>query len=94
MLDTYKAILKGNTVIWADDSPVMPLPEQEIEILVTVLVKMKTPDDHHRQRGEKMARCLEKLAKTGEIQGISDPVTWQRELRKDRTIFSEEQYAH
>lgn len=87
MLDTYKAILRGNTVIWADDSPVMPLPEQEIEILVTVLVKMPPSADNHRQRGEKMARCLEKLAKTGGIQGIPDPVAWQRELRKDRAIF-------
>ena len=89
MLDTYKAILKGNTVIWADDHPVMTLRDQEVEILVTVLWKRRTPVDNHRQRGEKMAWCLEKLAKTGGIQGMPDPVVWQRELRKDREICPE-----
>lgn len=89
MLDTYKAILKGNTVIWEDDHPAMTLRDQEVEILVTLLWKIRTPVDHHRQRGEKMARCLEKLANTGGIHGIPDPIVWQRELRKDREIHPE-----
>ena len=89
MLDTYKAILKGNTVIWEDDAPVMTVRDQEVEILVTLLWKRRTPVDNLRQRGEKMARCLEKLANTGGIQGISDPIVWQRELRKVREIYPE-----
>jgi len=89
MLDTYKAILKGNTLIWADDSPDMSLQDQEIETLVTVLVNMKSPSEPNRQRGEEMSRCLEKLAKTGGIQGIPDPVAWQREIRQDREIYPE-----
>ena len=94
MLDTYKAILKGNRVIWADETPVMSLHDQEIEILVTILMNMNMPPLPLRQRGEAMARCLEKLAKTGGIQGIPDPVVWQREIRKDRALFPEKRYAH
>ena len=94
MLDTYKAILKGNKVIWADETPVMFFHDQEIEILVTVLMNMRIPTRTPQQRGEAMARCLEKLAQTGGIDGIPDPVVWQRELRKDRAIFPEERYAH
>jgi len=55
---------------------------------------MRIPTRTPYQRGEAMARCLEKLAKTGGIQGIPEPVAWQRELRKDRAIFPEERYAH
>jgi len=89
MLDTYKAILKGNHVEWTDDHPVPACQDQEVEVLITVLYEVQTQADLHIQRGERMAQCLEKIARTGGIRGITDPVAWQRDIRKDRLIYPE-----
>lgn len=88
MSDTYKATLRGNTLTWLDDNPGLSLDDQEVNVLVTVLEEPKGSFET-QSRGEAMAQCLEQLANTGGIQGISDPVAWQRELRKDRSIYPE-----
>ncbi len=36
--------------------------------------------------GPEMAEILESLAETGGVRGISDPVLWQKETRKDRKL--------
>jgi len=87
MLDTYKARLKGNQVQWTDDRPIAGFPEQEVEVLITVLSDMPVQQENQAKRGERMAQCLEKLARTGGIVGISDAAEWQREIRKDRRIY-------
>ena len=89
MLDTYKATLKGNYIKWTDDRPFPMLKDQEIEVLITFLDEISKQPAIQVQRGEQMARCLEKIANTGGIVGIADPVEWQREIRKDRHIYPE-----
>jgi hypothetical protein len=89
MLDTFKAILKGNQIEWIDDLPSLEVQDQEVEVLITVLSEMKAHPEWQTQRGERMAQCLEKIANTGGIQGITDPVAWQREIRKERSIYPE-----
>ena len=59
MLDTYKAILKGNHVEWTDDHPVPACQDQEVEVLITVLYEVQTQADLHIQRGERMAMFRE-----------------------------------
>lgn len=38
-------------------------------------------------KGELMAQYLEKIANSGGISEIPDPVEWQREIRKERNIY-------
>jgi len=87
MSDTYQAVLKGNQVEWIDDFPVSAFQESEIEVLITVLYNRKIQSDSEAGQGERMAQCLEKIAETGGVKGISDPLEWQREIRKDRTVY-------
>ena len=37
-------------------------------------------------RGKEMADALQKIASRGGISSITDPVAWQREIRKDRPL--------
>jgi hypothetical protein len=87
MPDTYQAVLKGNQVEWIDDFPISAFQESEIEVLITVLYNRKIQSDSETGQGERMAECLEKIAETGGVKGISDPLEWQREIRKDRTVY-------
>ncbi len=90
MLTTYKATIHGSHIRWTDERPLIVTREQEIEVLITVLYEMSQPAEMTEQRGEQMARCLEKIAQTGGITGIADPVAWQRELRQDRRLIAAE----
>jgi hypothetical protein len=80
MARTYKAILRGDRIEWVDAPPaaVQPTPVQ-----VTV---MDEAAEIPERRGHEMAQALEALAKTGGLSDISDPVEWQRELRRDRSL--------
>ncbi len=89
MPDTYQyqAVLKGNQVEWLDDFPISAFQESGIEVLITVLHDKRIPSDSKAGQGERMAECLKKIAETGGVKGISDPLEWQREIRKDRTVY-------
>jgi len=87
MLDTYKAVLKNNMLEWLDDFPFPEFQNREMEVLITVLYGKNIVSDSRKERGERMAGCLDKIAQTGGIKGISDPVEWQREIRKDRDVY-------
>jgi hypothetical protein len=72
MLDTYKAVMKGDHVTWIEDCPFKNMQKQEIEVLITVLHITRASIGTPQSRGERMARCLEKIAQTGGIAGISE----------------------
>ncbi len=57
---------------------------KRVMVLTTMLSEMKALSEWQTQRGKRMAQCLEKIADTGGIQGITDPMEWQREIRKER----------
>ena len=59
-----------------------------LSVLITILSERGQVPDTTERRGERMAQCLEKVAQTGGITGIADPVAWQRELRQDRQLLS------
>jgi hypothetical protein len=84
-MNTYKAKLKGNRIIWEDTPPEQSLTEAEIPVLITIL-RQNEPESRKTASGPKMAEILERLAETGGVQGISDPVLWQKETRKDRKL--------
>jgi len=76
MSPTYRAILRGNQVIWLDSPPNLL---EDTEVLVTLSTVVPRSD------GRKMAESLEKLAACHAFADI-DPVQWQREIRRDRPL--------
>ena len=80
---TYGAILKGNRLEW-----VRKALDYEgncsIPVKVTILEEGALPKNI--PRGQEMAAILEKLAESGAFSEIEDPVSWQREIRKDRAL--------
>lgn len=79
-METYRAILKGNRLEWTDPAPADLNLEQPVE--VTIL----DDPDLSADRRKRMAEALEKLAASDAFSEISDPVEWQREIRKDRPL--------
>ena len=80
MADSYRALLKGDRLEWTDGEPRHLASEQPVE--VTIL------DQPNRiaERRRLMAEALENLADADAFSEISDPVEWQREIRKDRPL--------
>ena len=64
-------------------------PEKQAEVLdfVTFLQQRTSLlSSNAGQRKEKLRTALATLAELGTFADISDPVEWQRQLRKDRTL--------
>jgi len=83
MLEKYRAIIHGNKIEWEGDAPKALAKNATIEVDVTVVSKnpvLKKPD------GKKMAAALEKIAASGGVDSIGDPLKWQRNIRKDRAL--------
>ncbi|MBN8562558.1 MAG: hypothetical protein J0L70_18655 [Leptolyngbya sp. UWPOB_LEPTO1] len=81
MLQTFKAVLKGNSIEWLDEAP--ELGEQSIPAHITVLEETTGLDA--ATRGQKMAEVLERLSANRAFSGI-DPIAWQHEIREDCSI--------
>lgn len=84
MLQTYKAILRGNLLEWDGDAPDNLEGEQKVEVYVTILKETDSSD--RAIQGKKMAEALEKLAAVAAPSEITDPSAWQREQRQDRSL--------
>ncbi len=89
MLTTYKARLHGSRIHWIDEQPGTVAADKDIEVLITILSERSPSAETIENRGERMAQCLENIARTGGVKGIEDPVAWQRELRRDRQLIQE-----
>lgn len=83
-MNTYKAVLKGNTLEWSDEAPDIVGSDQAISVHVTILDRtMLRPQ--RQARGQKMAAALERLAAKKGI-AIDDPSAWQQDVRQDRSL--------
>ena len=80
MGESYRAILRGDRLEWMGAAPSRVANEQPVE--VTILDESASTADRRRR----MAQALEKLAEIDAFSEISDPVEWQREIRKDRPL--------
>jgi hypothetical protein len=78
---TYTALLRGDRLEWLGEAP-----ESQTAVPLRVNVTIVEPVAEAHTRGPAMAALLEKLAARGTFAAISDPVTWQRELRHDRGL--------
>lgn len=79
MLQTYRAILKGDQVVWTGRRP-QALENERIPVEITVLEA--EPGDALSARASIRAAALGALVRAGGITD-EDPVEWQRELRRD-----------
>jgi hypothetical protein len=79
---TYKALLHGDRLEWLEEAP-EPQPDIPVRVHVTILEEA-SPEVY--ARGHAMAALLEKLADRGTFAAITDPGTWQREIRQDRGL--------
>jgi 3'-phosphoadenosine 5'-phosphosulfate (PAPS) 3'-phosphatase len=85
MLHTYKAILDGDHVQWIDMPPERARPVQ-VHITLLEEAEPKLPGEG----APVMAEVLAALAGEGTFSEITDPVTWQREQRRDRGLADRE----
>lgn len=81
MLRTYKAVLRGDRIEWIDTAPATA---HATPVHITLLEESAPAPQ--RERGRVMAEALAALAGSGAFADLSDPVAWQRELRRDRTL--------
>mgnify|MGYP007051745952 CR=1 FL=1 len=56
------------------------------KVKVTATVESLTPEADWAVRRERARAALQRLVERGGIEGISDPVAWQREQRQDRSL--------
>ena len=85
MLTTYKATLKGNCLEWEDGIPAHLAKEKTVKVYVTILDESEIPPVVAGQ-GERMAAALEQLAAGNALRDVTDPMAWQREVRRDRPL--------
>ncbi len=79
MLNTYKAVLRGNRVEWTGEAPDRLTRDRPVRVSVTILETIAV-------QGQQMAEALEKLAHLNAAPAIVDPVAWEREQREDRHL--------
>jgi hypothetical protein len=80
---TYRALLHGDRLEWLGEAPES---QADVPLRVDVTVVEQTPVSEAPARGPAMAALLEKLAARGTFAAITDPVSWQCELRQDRVL--------
>lgn len=80
---TYKAILRGDRIEWEEDVPEQIRGNAGLTVFVTI---PNQPGEADNTRGPRMAEALHRLALSGGVPSITDPLQWQREQREDRNL--------
>ena len=79
MAATYTGILRNNSIEWSPPAP--ELPADGVRVQVTVLDALPVPE-----QGQRMAAALDRLAAARALDGIGDPLAWERETRQEREL--------
>jgi hypothetical protein len=85
VLQTYKAILRGDRLEWRDSPPETLTSERAIAVHVTILDDEATVEQSAHS-GSLMAALLEQLSGLDTFAEITDPQAWQREIRQERNL--------
>ena len=86
-MQTYRAILRGNRLEWTDPKPAGLNHEQPIQLTI-----VNTPDSPEAlAQRQRMAKALERLAAYNVVAEIRDPVSWQREIGRDRPLTNRDE---
>lgn len=83
MKDTYRAILHGDRLEWSGGTPDAVYRDRPVAVRVTILEEASSAKDG---RGQRMAAALERLADSRALSNLSDPATWEREVRRERPL--------
>ena len=82
MTHTYPAVLRDGRIEWIGDPP-PGLPDGAGVRVEVVMPPAPPPDD--AERGRQMAAIFQQIADRGTaFAEITDPVAWQREIRRDK----------
>jgi hypothetical protein len=76
---TYHGLLRDGHIEWIGEAPPQPTDEP---IRVEVTVVEPPPAD----QSQRVLEILERLAAVATLEGLDDPVAWQRETRVDRAL--------
>lgn len=77
------------TVIKTGNSYALRVPKKYVEDAQLELGQKATiqlPTPQPKQDRKRIQTLLQQLQDSGAYKGIEDPVAWQREIRKDRTL--------
>jgi hypothetical protein len=85
MLQTYKAVLRGDRLEWHDQPPTTIDADQPVAVHVTILDDT-SPEAYAPAPGHHMAEILEQLAQLQALPDITDPVAWERTIRMERSL--------
>ncbi len=88
MLSTYRAIIKGDKIIWIDKPPTQL---DGVEVHITPLEDVNPIS--RPESSKTVEEALTRLTQLNPFRDIEDPVKWQRDTRQDRTLSSRDQYA-
>lgn len=82
-MSTITAILEPDP----DGTLHLPLPMElrKSKVKVTATIEA-APEDDERPTREMALAALQRLRELGTFKEITDPVAWQREIRKDRSL--------
>lgn len=83
MLQTYKAVLRGNRLEW-HGAPLAARSNQPVAVHVTILEESEQLTDI--RPGQEMADILEQLAAIHALADLTDPASWERNLRTERPL--------
>ena len=82
-MSTITAILEAD----ADGTLHLPVPQKLRRGKVKVVATLESePETKDRPTREAALAALRQLRKLGTFKDITDPVAWQREIRKDRPL--------
>lgn len=85
MLNTLKAVVRGDRIDWQERVDNIVSPSQPVEVLVTILENRpagRSPEEQGRRR----VAALRKLAARNAFAAMPDPAQWERETREDRGL--------
>jgi hypothetical protein len=82
MQETYEAILRGDHLEWSREKrPDLGSHDRPVAVRVTILGEAVPVG-----KGRLMAEALERLSAMQALPDLPDPVAWEREVRRERSL--------
>ena len=87
MQETYEAILRGDHLEWSGENrPDLSSHDRPVAVRVTILSEADPVGN-----GRLMAEALERLSAMQALPSLTDPATWEREVRRERSLPDREE---
>lgn len=83
MLEKYKATIYGDRIVWDADVPESVKTHESVGVYV---IEREQSAELPKTDSKKVVAILQEIADRGGLVTIKDPVKWQRNIRKDRSL--------